>query len=254
MRYQAILFDLFDTVVRFDDAKMPEVVVNGKARRTTMGMTFQLLLEKCPDIQMEHFFHALSQADEEMRLQKEAGKEFSATHRFSRVLRILLPEGTEFHAPEFVEQLVKEHMRALLGCAYLPEEHRALLEELRGSYPLGLLSNFDYAPAAEEMIDGMGLREYFVKVAISDALGWRKPHPRVFQNMAAELGVRSADCVYIGDTYETDVLGAKKAGMNVFWINWKGQELPGEVHPDIEMSSFVELRDHLLPDEKGRLG
>ncbi len=254
MRYQAIIFDLFDTVVLFDYTKMPEIVVNGKARRTTMGVTFQILLEKCLDIQWEHFFDALSQADEEMRLQKEAGKEFSATHRFFRVLQILVPERTEFHAPEFVEQLVKEHMRALLGCAYLPEEHRALLEELRGSCPLGLLSNFDYAPAAEEMIDDMGLRDYFVKVAISDALGWRKPHPGVFQGMAADMGVRSAECVYIGDTYETDVLGAKKAGMSVFWINWKGQEVPGEVHPDFEISSFVELRDHLLPARKGQIG
>ncbi len=247
--YQAVIFDLFDTVVMFDYAKMPKIVVNGKISRTTMGVTFQALLEECPEIQWDHFFHALARADEEMRLQKEVGKEFSSTHRFLRVLQHLLPERKEFHVPEFVEQLVKRHMETLLDCAYLPEEHRVLLEELCACYPLGLLSNFDYAPAAEEMIDNMKLRNYFNKIAISDSLGWRKPHPGVFRAIVTDLKVCATESVYVGDTYETDVLGAKSVGMDVFWINLKGQEIQNGIIPDFEIKSFVELRNYLLPVE-----
>jgi len=247
LSYQAVVFDLFDTVVMFDYAKMPKIVVNGKTSRTTMGVTFQALLEACPEIQWDHFFHALARADEEMRPQKEVGREFPSTHRFLRVLQFLVPEKKEFHTPEFVEKLVRRHMQTLLDCAYLPEEHRALLDELSGCYTLGLLSNFDYAPAAEEMIDNMELRNYFSKIAISDTLGWRKPHPEVFRAIVTDLKVCATESVYVGDTYETDVLGAKGIGMQVFWINLKGQEIQNQVRPDFEITSFVDLRDYLLP-------
>ena len=126
-----------------------------------------------------------------------------------------------------------------------------LLEDLGRNHRIALLSNFDHAPAAEAMIDEMGLRKYFVRVAISDKLGWRKPHPRVFLQLVEELGVEPPETLYVGDTYETDVVGAKGAGLDVAWVNPKGLEA-GEVRPDFEVRSLAELKDHLSPDGKGR--
>ncbi|MEE8109960.1 MAG: hypothetical protein V3T44_02930, partial [bacterium] len=66
MRYKAVIVDLFDTVVLFDYRRMPEIVVNGETRRTTMGKTFEILREQCPDVGWERFFGALAEADEEI--------------------------------------------------------------------------------------------------------------------------------------------------------------------------------------------
>ena len=38
MRYAAVLFDLFDTLVRFDRERMPEIQINGKTVRSSAGM------------------------------------------------------------------------------------------------------------------------------------------------------------------------------------------------------------------------
>ena len=250
-RYRAVIFDLFDTVVLFDYMKMPEIVVKGNPRRTTMGVTYELLRERCPDVGWDAFFDALADEDDALRAQKEAGKEISSTARFSGVVKRLVPERPDLLAREFIEDLVGKHMRALLDCAHLPAEHPAVLEELGRTHRIALLSNFDHAPAAEAMIDDMGLRKYFVHIAISDKLGWRKPHPRVFLRLVEELGVEPGETLYVGDTYETDVVGAKSAGLDAAWVNPRGLE-PGEVRPDIEVRGLPELRDRLSPGGKGR--
>lgn len=248
MRYKAVIFDLFDTVVLFDYRRMPEIVVNGETRRTTMGKTFEILREQCPDVGWEEFFGALAEADEEIRPLKEAGREIRSTERFRLMLEKLHLEGPELLSKEFIEGLVRRHMKALLGCAYLPDGHLAVLRALGRNYRLALLSNFDYAPAAQEMLDDMGLRDYFIRIVISDELGWRKPHPRVFQNLVSDLNVEPAESLYVGDTYETDVIGAKGAGLAAAWLNREGRE-PGEIRPDFEVRSLTELMERLIPAE-----
>ena len=52
-----------------------------------------------------------------------------------------------------------------------------MLGELKERYRLGLLSNFTHAPAAKEIIDGVGLASLFDVVLISGDLGYRNPHP-----------------------------------------------------------------------------
>ncbi|MFQ5693021.1 MAG: HAD family hydrolase [Nitrospinota bacterium] len=252
MRYKAVIFDLFDTVVLFDYAKMPEIVVDGETRRTTMGKTYEILRERHPSLGWDAFFGALAEVDAALRPLKEAGREVHSVDRFRRVLEALRLPGSESLSDDFVESLVARHMEALLGCAHLPDDHPAILEALGRDYRLALLSNFDYAPAARKMLDDMGLRDYFLKIAISDELGWRKPHPRVFQALVEELGVEPAESLYVGDTFEIDVVGAKAAGLDAAWVNPSGK-VPGDggVRPDIEVRSLAELRRRLMPDEEG---
>jgi putative hydrolase of the HAD superfamily len=249
MKYQAIIFDLFDTLVFFDYTKMPEIVVHGKTRRTTMGKTFEILSERCPDLEWDSFFEALAEVDEQLRPLKEEGREVSSTERFRRVMDKLLPNSPACHAPDFIENLVKRHMDALLACAYFPDGHRDVLKALRQDYRLALLSNFDYAPAAQEMLDHMGLLDYFIQVEISDELGWRKPHPGPFQDLVEDLGVTPRESLYVGDTHETDIVGAKGAGLDAAWLNPKRKVLkPGDVRPDFELRSLEELLKYLLPN------
>lgn len=253
MQYKAVIFDLFDTVVFFDYGKMPEVVVNGETRRTTMGKTYEILRERIPGLSWDAFFNALAEADEEIWPLKEAGREVCSTERFRRLLGKLHAEESQFLSRNFIEDLVRMHMEALLGCAYLPGGHPAVLEALRRQYRLALLSNFDYAPAAKKMLDEMGLRSYFLRVVISDELGWRKPHPRAFQGLVEVLGVAPWESLYVGDTYETDVVGAKGAGLGAAWVNPSGKHPPsGGTRPDIEVRSLAELMQRLMPTWEGR--
>jgi hypothetical protein len=68
-----------------------------------------------------------------------------------------------------------------------------------------------------------------------------KPDPGLFTKALGLIGVDPAEVLYVGDTPEEDVLGAKLAGMRVAWVNrgkaWK-DSLPA---PDYEIDKLTDL-------------
>jgi putative hydrolase of the HAD superfamily len=54
---------------------------------------------------------------------------------------------------------------------------------------------------------------------LSEEIGIRKPDPRIFQYAADALRIRPAECLYVGDSYRNDIIGAKTAGMQACWYN-----------------------------------
>jgi putative hydrolase of the HAD superfamily len=68
-----------------------------------------------------------------------------------------------------------------------------------------------------------GLDELFDTVVISEAVGARKPNPRMFLRALAELGLGDADLartVMLGNRLERDIRGARELGMIAIWIDW----------------------------------
>jgi len=79
---------------------------------------------------------------------------------------------------------------------------------------LGLLS--DLPPFRK--IELMGLRPYFDTVLCSERSGALKPSSRPFSALAEGLGVRPEEILYVGNKYEYDIVGARKAGMKTALI------------------------------------
>ena len=62
---------------------------------------------------------------------------------------------------------------------------------------------------------------------ISSKLGYRKPDSRVFQNaLAPHLGLGREEVVYVGDSWERDMIGARDAGIRGIWV-CRSQEREG---------------------------
>jgi len=92
------------------------------------------------------------------------------------------------------------------------------LERLRGSgYRLGVVSNSD--GRAEEGLAAAGLLSFFEVVIDSQLVGFEKPDPRIFEAALSRLGVRPQEALYVGDIYEVDVIGARRAGMEVVLLD-----------------------------------
>ncbi|MGM0426729.1 MAG: HAD family hydrolase [Thermodesulfobacteriota bacterium] len=131
-------------------------------------------------------------------------------------------------------------------CRLIPGT-REMLRALEGRYRLGLLSNFTHAPAALGLVDHLGLRPFFDVVVISGKLGFRKPNPIIFDHLMNGLGVSKDQIIYIGDDLESDITGAKDAGIQPVWMTYvrdrhlapvpgyfaDAGELPGEDTPRI---------------------
>lgn len=93
----------------------------------------------------------------------------------------------------------------------------SMLEELRKSYRLGILSNGPAVPQRAK-IKALGLEPYFDMTLVSGEAGIHKPDPELFQMAAQRMGLSCEECAMIGDTFSTDISGAIRAGMMPVWF------------------------------------
>jgi HAD superfamily hydrolase (TIGR01509 family) len=109
------------------------------------------------------------------------------------------------------------------------EETEATLTSLRAArISLHVISgHVDYLPV---IIANLGWSGYFDTVTFTQEVGVRKPDPRVFRFALERAGKRAAESLYVGDSWEMDVLGAKSVGMKAVWLNRTGQPAPGPCH------------------------
>jgi FMN phosphatase YigB (HAD superfamily) len=78
---------------------------------------------------------------------------------------------------------------------------------------------------------------------ISDAVGWRKPKPVIFETALDRMALAPADALFVGDRADIDVLGARAVGMPTAWINRDAEPLPTDIQPpDFEIRDLAELR------------
>jgi putative hydrolase of the HAD superfamily len=97
----------------------------------------------------------------------------------------------------------------------------ALADLRRRGYRLGVITNWD--PSARRLIAERGLDGCFEQVVVSSEVGCEKPDRRIFELAAAAAGVRPAECLYVGDNYYIDTVGARGAGMESLIVNRFGR-------------------------------
>lgn len=83
-------------------------------------------------------------------------------------------------------------------------------------------------------------------VFVSEELGAIKPSPAFFEGVLRALGVAREACLMVGDSVESDVRGANAAGLDVVWLNRRGEELPADAEIAAEISDLRELPRLLL--------
>ena len=92
-----------------------------------------------------------------------------------------------------------------------------MLNELKEQgYLLGIITN-GRSPFQARAIDGLGVREYFDVILISEVEQVRKPQVEIFQRAMNRLGVPASDSIFVGDHPEADIVGAKSAMMKTIW-------------------------------------
>jgi HAD superfamily hydrolase (TIGR01549 family) len=120
-----------------------------------------------------------------------------------------------------------------------------VIKKLSRKYQLGVVSN-GFTDVQYRKLEAMGLRDLFSCIVLSEELGIRKPDSRIFHQAASLLHMQPQECLYVGDSYINDVIGAKNAGMQVCWLNPAAQKIPDEkIMPDFIIAKFEELPELL---------
>ncbi|NIV43251.1 MAG: HAD-IA family hydrolase [Candidatus Dadabacteria bacterium] len=101
----------------------------------------------------------------------------------------------------------------------LPGTQKLLTYLKQKGYILGVISNNDgYTNRKCKDVD---IHRYFDIIADSTNIGYVKPDPRIFEHVLDKLGLEHKECLHVGDLYGADVLGAKNAGIDVIWLNYR---------------------------------
>lgn len=159
---------------------------------------------------------------------------FSELFRLSRV-----PEaGMELAGRLLVERHGTDHL-----WTWVEEGTAAALEALGAAgYRLGVVSNAD--GRIESLLEAVGLRRHFEFVIDSEVVGVEKPDRRIFDEAVRRLGVEADACLYVGDLYTVDYLGATAAGLRAVLVDPLG--LYPDRAPTIEalgrLPEFLEAR------------
>lgn len=92
-----------------------------------------------------------------------------------------------------------------------------VLDEIRAmGIKLGLMS--DCSPEVPRLWEETSLFGFFDAAAFSPLLGIRKPDPRMYEALCEALGVRPAQCVYVGDGGNNELSGAERFGMTAILV------------------------------------
>jgi putative hydrolase of the HAD superfamily len=97
----------------------------------------------------------------------------------------------------------------------------ALADLRRRGYRLGVITNWD--PSARGLLARHRLDALFEHVVVSSEVGCEKPDRRIFELAADAARVRPAECLYVGDNYYVDTVGARGAGMDSVIVNRFGR-------------------------------
>ena len=92
------------------------------------------------------------------------------------------------------------------------------MKYLAPKYPLTIISN-GFKEVQYYKFEHSGLAPYFTHTLISEEVGINKPQPGIFEIALQRNGIAADEAVMIGDSYSSDIAGAKAACIDQLWIH-----------------------------------
>lgn len=105
---------------------------------------------------------------------------------------------------------------------------RELLESLRGSYRLALVTN-GAADFQRHKLELTGLDALFDAIIVSGDLGTGKPHAEPFLAALDALGLATHEVIMIGNDAARDIAGAEALGIRTIWVQPGDSTVTGAV-------------------------
>jgi len=225
----AVIFDFYGTLARWADAE--------SSNYATVLATYGYTLE--PAI-LDGYFSRYDGVDHaEHSVSEEAYEAWVRTR-----LRDLTDAASVHDA--HVEDVIEDLRATDQGRMVAYPEAEATLASLRAAgLAVGVCSNWGWE--LDAYLDQVGLLHLVDAAVTSARAGARKPHPGIYARSARSLEVDPREVVFVGDSWEPDVRGPRRAGMTAVHI-WREGERPGQSPPPLEPG------DHRVEELTGVLG
>ena len=136
---------------------------------------------------------------------------------------------------ELAHELNEMYLKHRFEDIDLYEDVVPVLDTLAGRHKIGLLSNGNSYP------DRCGLKGYFNFVVFSQDHGIEKPDRRIFEIALERSACNPDELLYIGDSLETDIKGAKDCGIMSVWLNHEYVSNEESIVPDYEITLLQDV-------------
>ena len=203
---KAVLFDLDDTLCDYAAAREARLRIAFKRyaackERGREGIDLDRMI--AASIQLhphgaDHFGELFSRFGVDDPAEASAAADWYRTNRFHGLK--LFPGVDE------VFRIVREGL----------SRHRA-----SASHPLGIVTNGP-AEVQRAKLDLLGIKSLVDFAVVSEEFGVAKPDPSIFHEALRRAGVDAGEAVFVGDSVEFDMVGARDAGIPSVWVNRNG--------------------------------
>ncbi|MBN2164841.1 MAG: HAD-IA family hydrolase [Marinilabiliaceae bacterium] len=112
------------------------------------------------------------------------------------------------------------------------------LSYLQQKYTLHIITN-GTAPHQKQKIENTNLNKYFKTIYISDEIGVKKPQKAFFEYVIKSSNAKKNKSLIIGDSWNSDILGAKSFGLEAIYINKKNKAIKSDAI--IQISDITQL-------------
>lgn len=132
---------------------------------------------------------------------------------------------------ELLNQLYLENMA---NQSHLFEGTKETLTNLKNKgYQMHIITN-GFREVQRKKLEKCGLSEYFTKIFISEETQSVKPHREIFEYALKSTNAKKSKSVMIGDSWETDIRGAFRFGIDqIMFLNGNIEQVPIEIQKQI---------------------
>ena len=228
MMIKAVIFDIDNTLYSYDAAHK----VAFQALADSFCGTF--------DVSRERFSQLHREADRILRAR--VGRPCGAVH--NRLIRYQIMLEQIGRPVSYAPGLADTYWETLLSHMQCAPGARECMSFLKSSgYTVGIGTNMtaDYQFAK---LERLGLLDYVDFLVSSEEVGAEKPDEKLFACCVDKAGCRAGACMFVGDSLESDALGAMRAGLRPVWLRGEGSE--ADVPAGVEVIHSLADIPHLL--------
>jgi putative hydrolase of the HAD superfamily len=228
---KAVLFDMFDTIMM--------IRKNHDFYSPALMRMYSFLNKKGIDVSFDTFEKAYVKTRDELYAKVDA--DLGEPHFNVRVSETL--KSLEYNydvSSSLVTEATSEFCEEFMTFVYLDQDAKTVLQALHRKYKIGIVSNFAIPECIDKLLKTHGLDELLSVVVVSAVVNKRKPSQEIFENALKALDVSAEETVFVGDTLDADVEGAKGVGMRAVYIERRIQDA-GRYNPDKTIKRLGEL-------------
>lgn len=207
MKMQHVFFDLDNTL--WDHRRNAYLTIKELFEKKEITSKYNIGFEEFHDV-----YHEINESLWEKIRDGIIGKEYLREHRFYDSFMHFGVDNKElslYFEEHFLDNIVSHNE--------LVEGAEDILDYLKAkNYTLHIISN-GFQDVTERKCTLSGIAPYFKTITSADAVGVRKPNPKIFEYSLGLSDAKKEESILIGDDWIADAMGARDFGMDSIFFD-----------------------------------